>query len=118
MNLEEAKNIKPGDILLNSWGYDMTINDYCKVIENTGKTLKCVMIKNEVSNDDGMGNGRSIPLPDQEFGKPFRIRISISKYDGNVWLVGSYPRDEEDGYKSRGCWFIWDGQPDYYNTWD
>ena len=114
MDKIETKEIKLGDILMTSWGYGMTINDYCKVLENTGKTLKCIMVSCHIENDNGMGNGRSLPVPELEIGEPFRIKIV--KCDDYISLVGSYPY-AKDG-KRKGYWQRWDGKSDYYNTWD
>ena len=105
-----------------SWGYDMTINEYCKVLENTGKTLKCVMVKKKVENDDGLGNGRS--TPDQEIcSKPFRLKAVCEKWSGindtgryHLSIRGSYPYCNE--HKQFGYFHIWEGQPNYENTWD
>jgi hypothetical protein len=113
---KEIETIRPGDILKNSWGYDMTINDYCKVLENTGKTLKCVMIAKTVSNDDGLGHGRSVPDPDTEISTPFRLRITKRKNSPGFWYSGTYPYCKAD--KHYGTFFKCDGIPDYYNTWD
>lgn len=106
--------IKPGDILMTSWGYDMTINDYCKVLENTGKTLKCIMVGIRVDNDNGAGNGHSMPVSEMEIGEPFRIRIR--SHNDFISLVGSYPCAK--GSTRKGYWYVWDGSPNYYNTRD
>jgi len=113
-NETNPSEIMPGVILVASWGYNMTINDYCKVLENTGKTLKCVMISCRIEDDNGSGGGRSMPIPELEISEPFRIRIN--KRENYTSLVGSYPYTK-DG-KRKGHWHIWDGKPNYYNTWD
>lgn len=116
MNEINEREIKSGDILMTSWGYNMTINDYCKVLENTGKTLKCVMVSSRVENDNGLGEGRSSPLPELEISEPFRIKIS--KRGIYVSLVGSYPYVMGRNNKRKGYWHTWDGKPNYYNTRD
>lgn len=122
MKKNELDAITKDTILHTSWGYDMTINNYCKVLENTGKTLKCVMIGADVKDDNGMGGGRSTPDILREYGEPFRIRIS--KYgDDSFSLVGSYPFCADCGThnndsKRKGYWGLWDGKADYYNTFD
>lgn len=105
--------IKPGDIIWASWGYNMTINDYAKVLENTGKTLKCVMISTKVFDDNGMGGGRSVPAPEKVTSAPFRLRIRPSGH-----IVGSYPFVANDKSKRFGYFSKWEGNPNYYNTWD
>jgi hypothetical protein len=115
-NKKDPSEIVPGDILKTSWGYNMTINNYCKVLENNGKTLKCVTISLHVENDNGLGNGRSIPVPDKEISEPFRIRIQ--RRENDFYLVGSYPFIKDKNSKRKGYWYVWDGKPDYYNTYD
>ncbi len=113
-NERDAQPVKPGEILFNSWGYDMTINDFCKVLENTGKTLKCVMLEKSVKNDDGLGNGRAIPTKETE--KIFRLRITARKDSPGFWYCGSYPYGNDS--KHRGTFFRYDGYGNYENTWD
>ena len=113
-NERDAQPVKPGEILYNSWGYDMTINDFCKVLENTGKTLKCVMLEKSIKNDDGLGNGRAIPT--KETNKIFRLRITQKKDSHGFWYCGSYPYCNDS--KHRGTFFRYDGKSNYENTWD
>lgn len=101
-------------ILIDSWGYDMTINDYALVIEETDKTVKCVMIGTSISDDNGMGNGRSIPNPSIVKSEPFRLRKK--DWGDRVSYRGSY--DFCNGSKRFGMFAEWDGKPNYYNTWD
>lgn len=121
-NERDAQPVKPGEILYNSWGYDMTINDFCKVLGNTGKTLKCVMLAKNVKNDDGLGNGRATPDQMKETGKPFRLRITPKKDSPGFWYCGSYPyvigQDGEARDTHRGTFFRYDGKGNYENTWD
>lgn len=102
-------------ILEDSWGYDMTINDYALVLEETDKTAKCVMIATKVFNDDGMGGGRSIPDPSNITSQPFRLRKKVWD-DGLIQYRGSYEFCK--GSKRFGRFAEWDGKPSYYNTWD
>lgn len=53
MRHDEILKLKKGDILHERWGYDMIINDYCKVLRNTGKTIKCQMISKEKVKGSG-----------------------------------------------------------------
>lgn len=120
MNQEELQTIKEGTILHDSWGYDMTINEYCIVLSSTGKTFLCQMVGRKVTNDDGRGGGKAIPNPEYREGKPFRVKIRRYK-DGYISLPGSYPvHVNKDGSedKRKGYWSIWKGTPNYHNTWD
>lgn len=114
MSEENKIPVKPGDILITRWGYGMTLNDYCKVLENTGKTVKCVMIGIKIIDDYGMGTGRSVPCPDTIISEPFRLHIK--SYPNGFSYRGSYPFARESTRK--GCFYKWDGEPNYYNTWD
>ncbi len=127
--IEEIKKIKKGDILNTSWGYDMTINDYCVVMENTGKTIKCQKIGKKVTSQDQGMVERAMPDKYKKFCKPFRIKISKAKQDINnpkgneAYLVGSYPfatrgKTSDCGSKRQGSWDKWEGKPDYENTYD
>ena len=108
--------VKTGDIMFTTWGYDMTLNDYCKVLENTGKTVKCVMIDKIVTDDTGIGNGRSMPCPDAIISPPFRLHVRMRPGNEGFTYVGSYPYARGDTRK--GYFRKWMGEPNYYNTWD
>jgi len=109
-----SESVKPGDILRTSWGYGMTLNDYCKVLENTGKTVKCVMVDAIITDDNGMGNGKSVPNINAEIREPFRLRIV--KSGESIIYRGSYPFVRNS--KRKGTFHKWNGEPNYYNTWD
>lgn len=121
---EEVSDIKPGTILYSSWGYDMTINDYCIVLENTGKTLLCRMLDREVTGDSDPSGGSSKPIMTQ-IGEPFRLKIESRDYPGvnatgrkSIHIRGSYPYSKGDKVKRFGYFSVWKGDPNYYNTWD
>ena len=67
-----------GDIFYTSYGYDMTINNYIKVItiSPTNKTVLVKMLKVDISKDDGRGEGTSNPTT-EEIGEAFRLWIRI-----------------------------------------
>ena len=73
-----------GKILHTSWGYDMTINEFCKVLEisPTGKTVKCRMVSKEGFN----GLQGPVSAGKECYGPTFRLKI-----DGENHLHGSYP---------------------------
>lgn len=107
---------KIGTILHTSWGYSMTLNDYCKIvsISPTGKTVKCRMLGTLVENDDGKGNGKARPSGDFR-SDSFTLRVRTG-YDGTPRFVGQYPYAKGDTH--RGNFSIWDGTQNYHNTWD
>ena len=98
---------KTGDIMLTIWGRDMTLSDYCKVLENTGKTVKCVMIDKKVTDDTGVCNGESIPCPDAIISPPFRLHIRMKAGNEGFTYVGSYPYTRGD--KRKGYFRKWSG---------
>lgn len=102
----KPKNNHPliGKILHTSWGYDMTINDFCKIIEvsPTGKTVKCRMISRKVSGDPwSPGSTGKAAAGETEYGPVFRLKVGETC--GHPSFHGSYPycfRDEEKEWKA------------------
>ena len=120
MNKQEVLNIKKGDILHTSWGYDQTNNDYCLVLENTGKTLKAVMIGAEIVEHTGLLSETVKPNPKiRDKTKPFRIRIVKYSYmdKPNYSLSGSYSfcfgDNRENPSKRLGYWSLWNGNANH-----
>lgn len=111
---------KKGDILHYSWGYDMTINEYCIVLESTGKTLKCQMIGTTLIEGDAQ-LGTVVPNPSHREGKPFRLRVKYWEKYGDYSYNGSFPYVvQSDGRESKqmGYFSKWDGTPDRENHMD
>lgn len=108
--------VKVGDILYNSWGYDMTINDFAVCLENTGKTLKMQMVAKKVI-PSGSSSERAIPIIDQKYGNTFRLRITKRKDSPGWWYSGSYPycMNQDKESKHSGSFFVWGGKPNYEN---
>jgi hypothetical protein len=108
MNTTQVQEVKVGDIITYSYGYDMTINVYAKIIAKTPKGFKAVAVQKNIMNDDGMGNGRSVPVDTPVAGaEPFTLRVGTYHNGDRAYLAGKGQH-----------WDLWDGQPDYYNTWD
>ena len=113
---KEPKSVKPkindnplvkvGDIFSFSFGYDMTINKYYKVLSTKGKRAQVVEIdKKWVSGDPGY-TGEVIPDPNKEIDEPITALI---KDDGNirVKMYGRYHTAYPDS-----------GKPSYENHMD
>ena len=116
---ERKAGISPGTILRHSWGYDMTFNEYCIVISvsKSGKTIKCQRVHSEVTTaDNGLGAGRQAPGK-EPIGEVFRLHVRRYQTSG-PYYVGSYPSTHDGANMGRGCFTLWDGKPDYYNTYD
>ena len=119
MKIEELQKIKEGSVLHNSWGYDQTNNDYCKIIKAGNKSFKCQKIGKSIIADLSPSYGsKVIPNPNKPIGKPFNVLIKKyrpNNYGEEIYLVGSYPlgNSSDDSTKIRGSWSEWDGKPDY-----
>lgn len=111
LSYEDALAIKPGTILWDSWGYDQTNIFFCEVLENTGKTLKCAMLRNKSKGETEFMTENVMP-GEKANNKPFRLRISRGKNNPDeCYLSGSYPFIEDrDDDKTHGYWWIWDGK--------
>jgi len=76
-----------GCMLHTSWGYDMTINEFCKILEvsPTGKTVVCQMLYKEGFN----GFQGPVKAGKKTYGPKFRLRVK----DYGTWksFNGSYP---------------------------
>lgn len=98
--------VKVGDIFSFSFGYDMTINQYYKVLSTKGKKAQVVEIgKKWVKGDPGY-TGEVIPDPDNEVDEP---TTALIKDDGNirVKMFGRYHTAYPDN-----------GSPSYENHMD
>lgn len=98
--------VKVGDIFSFSFGYDMTINQYYKVLSTKGKKAQVVEIgKKWVSGDPGY-TGEVVPVPEREIDEPITALI---KDDGNirVKMYGRYHTAYPDS-----------GKPSYENHMD
>ena len=93
--MENVKNLV-GKILHTSWGYDMTMNDFCKVVEvsPTGKTVKCRMVTTKTNGKEwGFGGAGRAGASEEMIGPYFRLRVSKLNWNGNEsWsFTGCYP---------------------------
>lgn len=81
---KKSDNPLIGKILHSSWGYDMTINEFCKIIEvsPTGKTIKCRMVGKK--GFDGFQG--PVTAGNEVYGPEFRLKI-----DSENHFHGSYP---------------------------
>ena len=108
----QTERFEVGQIVCSSYGYDMTLVEFYVVTRMTKATVWLRCISSIVSNDDGRGNGRAVPdmtslKPDSPFQHVpvFRKKIQVS--NGRQYI--------SDPLK---CFSIWDGKPQYYNSWD
>ena len=123
------EKIKVGTKLNTSWGYSMTINDYCQILEisPSGKTVKCRMVSKKMNNAcwSGDGSGKAC-AGDDVYGPVFRLKVS--SYSGEPHFHGSYPfcgaenlplNTKMSECSSRMGYFTIDnGGESYENHWD
>lgn len=97
-----------GKIFHTSWGYDMTINQYAKVIKQSPKSILLQECVAEVRDDYGRGAGRAKTSGHlKKDGDQFRLYKKVTPY-GERWAGGGQCR----------YWSEWDGTESYHNTWD
>lgn len=110
--LLQTDRFEVGQIVCSSYGYDMTLVEYYVVTRMTKASVWLRPINCVVTGDDGRGEGRAVPdlswqgrpLPSSD-DKVFRKKIQLS--DGKQYVSDSIK-----------YFRIWDGTPQYYNSWD
>ena len=122
------KNPLVGKKLHTSWGYDMTMNDFCEIVEvsKTGKTVKCRMVTGKSNGLEwAPGSAGKMSAGNTLYGPTFRLKNSGTSYDGSPSFVGSYPfcgaENLPEGTKMSECssrfgyWSVDDGSEYYEN---
>lgn len=114
----EVKEDMLGKIFHSSFGYNMTINEYAKVIKQSPKSILLQMCVVNVENDYGRGDGKaSTDGHLKKDGRQFRLYKKVKEFT-------DYKTGEKKSYTywagGRDCdsWSEWDGQENYHNTWD
>jgi len=101
-----------GKIFRYSYGYDMIINEYAICVRQTCKSLMLAECERLLNNDDGSGKGRSWTTGKiAQNAKKYRTQKRALYIDGV----------KQHEYFSRGkgnAWYLWDGKPNNYDTWD
>lgn len=92
-----AKELKVGDILVSSWGYEQTNVNYFQVLRITGKSVEIQGIRKHSHGEDGFMTGKCEPIANDFFGKKMMKRY----VPGQSIRISSYE------YASK-----WDGKPD------
>ena len=101
---EEKKVSLVGSIFYDSWGYNMTHNDYVQVISETEKSVMVQMIGNTKLTGGGY-SGDEMPNPEVKINSPFRLLKRTNKWnpeDKSVSLKGSYPFCNGSDSKRKG----------------
>lgn len=91
-----------GKILHCSWGYDMTFNEYARVIAQTAKSVKVVRLSTMTNGGENgyQGTGKAVPGP--ETGKTFTAINRGSAESPYFAFEGRH-------------WSLWNGSADYEN---
>jgi len=103
----QTDRFEVGQIVCSSYGYDMTLVEYYVVDRMTKASVWLRPINTVTSNDDGRGEGRAIPDSSWQASddKVFRKKIQLS--NGRQYISDSLKYFQ-----------IWNGKPQYYNSWD
>jgi len=103
-----------GVFLYTSWGYGQTNTEMAQVVEvsDTGKTVKCRMVKKEKVENDGHGSDKMRPTAEQ-YGEEFRLHVRNMSRDEPVFR-GSYPYIDgtEEGGTRQGNFYVMDNSPE------
>lgn len=100
-----------GKIFWTSFGYNMTINRYAVCIRQTASTLTLQECFIHVENDNGRGEGRSVAGERNPNGKIFKVQA-------RSYYSSLHSRPEISYVGGGHYWRLWNGQANYYNTWD
>jgi hypothetical protein len=78
-----------GKTLHTSWGYDMTINNFCQIVDvsPTGKTVTCRMVAKTGFN----GYQGNVKSGTETYGPKFRLKHNPEGWNGEPTFHGSYP---------------------------
>ncbi len=104
----QTRQFETNQIVYSSFGYDMTIIEFYLIDRMTKSSVWLRPIGRIVKNDDGRGDGTAEPSLESKAADNlvFRKRIQHS-CDGCQYI--------SDSIKS---FSIWNGRPQYHNTWD
>lgn len=107
-NFVTAPEIKVGSILSGIWGYSMTIVDFYEVVKRTESFVFVKELQKDVIEDEGPKGEMLMPVPGS-YVSPQVYRLKIQSHGSNAYYFKS-PKS--------GILDLWDGKPEYQNTWD
>ena len=106
---EGYSNELVGRVIVNSWGWSMTIVDFYKVVDETEKTIVVVPLKGVIKT--GSLTGTVIPGEPLENGQQSRLQ----KRAGDTFIGTLYPGTDKRRRLKRHYCTLWDGQPQRFN---
>ena len=103
----QTNKFELNQVICSSFGYDMTIVEFYVVARMTKASVWLRPISRIVTGDDGRGEGKAIP------------DTSVQAPDCNIFRKRIQRYDSIEGISDSIKYFrIWDGRPQYHNTWD
>lgn len=103
----QTSKLELDQIICSSFGYDMTIVEFYIVARMTKASVWLRPIGRIVTGDDGRGEGKAMP------------DTSVQDPDCNIFRKRIQHWDGVEGISDNlRAYSIWDGRPQYYNTWD
>lgn len=109
--VEEDSPVKVGDIYHRSFGYDMTLNTFYKVLSVRGKKAQVVEVGTKwVSGEQGY-TGSVIAVPEKEI--PDTITTALIRTDNT-----NEPKLRIQDFSKYETFYKWDGKPCYENHMD
>lgn len=106
--LLQTDRFEVGQIVCSSYGYDMTLVEYYVVTRMTKASVWLRPINTIVTGDDGRGEGKAMPDASWQASDSKVFRKKIQRYESGK----QYVSDTIKYFR------IWDGKPQYYNSWD
>lgn len=98
---DATKHFKPGDIVVNSWGWEQTNADFYRVEKVAKNRLTIIKLKT-LTTETGFMCGTAVPGDEDPFGK---VPLTVGAY---LWDDG-----KRIGVKFRfGSGEKWDGEPE------
>lgn len=91
--------MKPGDILVSTWGYEARLATFFKVIGVTAKSVKLAELVDQVRTGDWM-SGTAKPAPNSRLGETVTKRVKANYAGTPCVKINSF----STAYK-------WDGNP-------
>lgn len=99
-----------GKVLVNSWGYSMTIVDFYKVVRETEKTVVVVPLKGGETKVEGFLSGTVMPSEVIDGDKQFRL---YKRANGSEQCFAGSLGSSVMHYLR-----LWDGRPEHFNHCD
>lgn len=108
-------HIKPGDVFYDSWGYNMTIVDFYRVVRLTPKGATVVGLKS-IETATGYLSGTAVPHHESN-GEIGTLKFKMYGPD-SMYLSGTIKEASGTNHRRKVTLSKWDGKPKYFNHCD